>query len=27
MNLTGCDGRRVRRPCGVYGHRRCAQGL
>src|SRR3954454_9675732 len=27
MDLTRCDGRRVRRPCGVYGHRRCAQGL
>src|SRR3954471_6953185 len=27
MNLTGCDGRRVRRPCGVYGRRRCTQGL
>src|SRR3982750_3412319 len=27
MNLFRCDGRRVRRPCGVYGHRRCAQGL
>src|SRR5436305_14282539 len=27
MNLTRCDGRRVRRPGGVYGHRRCPRGL
>src|SRR6478752_2537509 len=27
MNLTRCDGRRVRQPCGIYGHRRCPQGL